>query len=157
APGANPEGPPPQVIAAALARTGFGHVRVSSERIELRRPGMALTLNGIAQGYITDRIVELLKAGGIESCLVDIGESRGLGRHPEGRGWRVGISDPRQSGGTIEQLELVDRAIATSSPTGFAFDPASRFHHLIDPRSGRTPRRYESISEIGRASCRERG
>ena len=35
---------------------------------------MAITLNGIAQGYATDQIVSLLKKSGVHNALVNIGE-----------------------------------------------------------------------------------
>jgi thiamine biosynthesis lipoprotein len=49
------EGPPAAALAEARARLGFPHIDCSSGRIAFARPGMALTLNGIAQGYIADR------------------------------------------------------------------------------------------------------
>src|SRR5690606_29102870 len=82
------------------------------------------------------------------SSLVDIGESRGVGLRPDGRGWRIGIADPTQPGRNLEVLEVIDRAVATSSPSGFVFDPEGRFNHLIDPRSGQSPRRYESVTVV---------
>ena len=36
---------------------------------------MGLTLNGIAQGYVTDRVVGILRAEGIDTRLVDMGEA----------------------------------------------------------------------------------
>lgn len=127
-------GPSPAAIAAARATVGLDAVHASRERIVLTRPGMALTLNGVAQGWITDRIVDRLHAAGVTATLVDMGEIRGLGA------WRVGIA------GTDAVLALTDRAVATSAPQGFAFDPAGRFTHLIDPRTGATPHRYARIT-----------
>lgn len=127
-------GPSAAAIADARARVGLDAVRASAARIALTRPGMALTLNGIAQGWITDRIVDRLRAAGVTSTLVDMGEIRGLGR------WRVGVS------GTDETLVLTDGAVATSAPAGFAFDPAGRFTHLIDPRTGATPARFARVT-----------
>ena len=49
-----------------------------------RQSGMGVTLNGIGQGYITDRVVDLLRAGGIEHALVDMGKTRAIGGHPTG-------------------------------------------------------------------------
>jgi FAD:protein FMN transferase len=63
-----------------------------------------------------------------------MGEIRGLGT------WQVGIA------GTPESLALTDRAIATSAPQAFAFDPARRFTHIIDPRIGATPARYARVT-----------
>ena len=134
--GGTPDGPPPARLAEARARVGLDAVAVSPDRIALTRPGMALTLNGIAQGWITDRIADRLRAAGVTSTLVDMGEIRGVGPHP----WQVGIA------GTEAVIPLTDRAIATSSPDGFAFDPAGRFTHIIDPRSGATPARFSRIT-----------
>lgn len=130
------EGPPPADVAAALATVGLDGVRAGPDRIALTRPGMALTLNGIAQGWITDRIADRLRAAGVTSTLVDMGEIRGLGPNP----WQVGVA------GTDAAVALTDRAIATSAPRGFAFDAGGRFTHIIDPRTGATPARFARIT-----------
>lgn len=146
--GADPVGPSPRLLRDTLDQVGFGKVLFSRDRIEFLRPGVALTLNGIAQGYITDRIVEMLRAGGINCCLVDMGESRAVGLRPDGREWRVGIADPKQPGRHLAVLDVVDRAVATSSPYGFRFDRDGRFNHLVDPRSGQSSHRYESVTVV---------
>ena len=101
---------------------------------------MGLTLNGIAQGYATDRVVALLRAEGIERSLVDMGESRAVGARDEGVPWRIGIADPDAPERVSETLELVDNAVATSGAYGFRFDPEGRFNHLLDPKSGGSAR-----------------
>jgi len=133
--GGGEEGPVPAAIAAARARVGLDAVRANPDRVVFGRPGMALTLNGIAQGWITDRVTDRLRAAGVTSTLVDMGEIRGLGGP-----WQVGID------GTDAVVPLKDRAIATSSPRGFAFDPAGRYTHIIDPRTGATPSRHARIT-----------
>ena len=132
--GGDPAGPAPDAIAAARASVGLDAVHASADRVVLARPGMALTLNGIAQGWITDRLVDLLRGAGVTSTLVDMGEIRALGT------WRVGVE------GSDTVLALTDRAVATSAPQGFAFDPARRFTHLIDPRTGATPARCARVT-----------
>lgn len=136
--GGDPVGPPAEALAQAQARVGLDAVHASPDRIAFARPGMALTLNGIAQGWITDRIAERLRAAGVTSTLVDMGEIRGIGPHP----WRVEIA------GTDSVLALTDRAVATSAAAGFAFDAAGRFTHIVDPRSGATPNRAGSLTVI---------
>src|SRR5581483_2453513 len=133
---ADPAGPPSGSIAAALARVGHAGVTVTPERIALARPGMAVTLNGIAQGYITDRVVELLRASGIGHTLVDMGEIRALDGHPAGRPWRVGLKDPRSERGTLRDLDLDDEALSTSGGYGTEFDRGGRFNHIFDPATG---------------------
>ncbi len=94
-PSADPAGPDARAVAEARSRVDFRAIETQPDRIAYRRPGMAVTLNGIAQGYITDRVADLLRARGLRHVLVDLGEIRGLGRHPQGRAWIAGIKDPQ--------------------------------------------------------------
>ena len=109
---------------------------------------MGLTLNGIAQGYATDRVVALLRAEGIERSLVDMGESRALGARDKGVPWRIGVADPDAPERVSETLELVDNAVATSGAYGFRFDPEGRCNHLLDPKSGGSAGLYKSVTVI---------
>jgi FAD:protein FMN transferase len=151
-PGANPVGPPPEARDAALARVGFHHVVNDANRIVLGRPRMAVTLNGIAQGYVTDRIVEMLRAEHIAHSLVDMGESRALGAHPDGSPWTVAIADPDTPDGHSDTLLIIDQAVATSAPSGFRFDATGHFNHLFDPRTGLSASRYRSITVVMRTA-----
>ena len=56
----------------------YRRIQPGAARIDLP-PGMAITLNGIAQGFITDRIADLLRNEGFEHAMVDLGEFRALG------------------------------------------------------------------------------
>jgi thiamine biosynthesis lipoprotein len=109
---------------------------------------MGLTLNGIAQGYVTDRVVDILRAGGIESSLVDMGEPRAVGFHPSRTPWRVGIADPDHPEQVDETIEAVDQAVATSGAYGFRFDLDGCFNHLLDPRTGTSAHRYRSVTVV---------
>ncbi len=146
APGADPAGPPAAAIARARGLIDWRQLRIESDEITFGRAGMAVTLNGIAQGYITDRVADLLRREGMRSVLVDLGEIRAVGRHPDGRPWRAGIRDPRNAEALLRILELEDRALATSAGSGSRFDAAGRFHHLFDPRTGRSAGRHASVS-----------
>lgn len=145
---ADPGGPSSAKLQEALALVGFEGVAFNQDRIAFARRGMALTLNGIAQGYITDRAVDVLRRGGIEKSMVDMGEIAALGTRPDGAPWRVAIQGAGRNAGVAATLEIEDRAVATSSADGFRFGAAGRFSHLIDPRSGGSPRLYRSVSVI---------
>jgi thiamine biosynthesis lipoprotein len=138
-------GPSADDIRAALARVNYHRVAVSASRIDLA-PGAAVTLNGIAQGYITDRVADLLIRRGLTDVLVDLGELRGLGFPAGGGPWRAVIADPRRLGRTIARVPVSGRAVATSAGLGTIFDRQGRFHHLFDPKSGRCCRRWLSVS-----------
>jgi thiamine biosynthesis lipoprotein len=142
------EGPSPQRLAEALAKVGRHGLLVNEERVALVKRGAAITLNGIAQGYATDRVVERLRAAGLSTTLVNMGEIRAIGARPEGTPWRVGLADPERPGALTETVDLVDRAVATSAGAGFRFDSAGRFTHLFDPATGRSPHCYSTVSVI---------
>lgn len=110
---------------------------------------MGATLNGIGQGYIADRLVELLRAGGIEHALVDMGKTRAIGGHPAGGPWSVRLEDLRAPGVVAERIPRVDRAVATAGGYGALFDEAGRFNHILERWSGRTGWRWLSVSVEG--------
>lgn len=138
--------PAPEDITRAHALVDYRGIEVTGESIALDRPGMAITLNGIAQGYITDQVTALLKRHGAEHVLVNMGEYAALGRHPSGGAWRIGIRDPRNLLNMIETMPLRDAALATSGGYGTVFDQAGRVHHLFDPKTGLSSNRYLSVS-----------
>jgi FAD:protein FMN transferase len=140
------EGPSAAAIEAALHLVDYRKIALSPERVELGLTGMELTLNGIAQGYITDRITALLKSEGVERTLVAMGEMRALGTHPDGTPWKVGIRNPLEAGGMAATLPLTDRALATSGGYGTRFSETA--HHLFDPRTGRSANHYASVSVL---------
>ncbi len=145
-PGASPDGPAAETIAAAVARVGEDSLIIDPARLEFAKPGMGITLNGIGQGYITDRVVELLRANGVEHALVDMGKTRAIGGHPDGGPWSAGLENPKAPGTCSEYVELRDRSLATAGGYGTVFDAAGRFNHIFEPWSGRTSWRWLSVS-----------
>ncbi len=85
----SPDGPSQLLWDEALAKVGFDHVLFDENRVAFSKPSMALTLNGIAQGYVTDRVTALLRREGVEHALVDIGN---IARLVQGRTARHGAS-----------------------------------------------------------------
>lgn len=119
---------------ALIARAGAS-IEVSPTHITLAR-GAALTLNGIAQGRIADRVTEILLAHGFSEVVIDTGELRFPGKTPR----PVGIPAAKAA------VSVAGVAIATSEPKSLVFDAETFRHHLIDPRTGETPRHWQSIS-----------
>jgi FAD:protein FMN transferase len=146
-PDADPEGPPRRAVEAALGLVDYRAMNLGSSAVSLGRPGMALTLNGIAQGYITDSVAELLRGHGMERVLIDLGEIRALGRVSD-RPWRIALN---HAGGPVASLprtlELTDGAVATSTGPGTPIGPGGR-HHLFDPRTGGNPRHWTAVTVV---------
>jgi FAD:protein FMN transferase len=150
-PGADPGGPSPARLAEALKLVDHRNVDVASDRIALARRGMKMTLNGIAQGYVTDRVAALLRAEGLENVMLDLGEVRGGGRHPDGRPWRASIADPSTPGQTLFSIDLEEHpgglpALATSGGYGLHFDRHRRHHHLFNTETGGSAMHHASVS-----------
>jgi FAD:protein FMN transferase len=156
----------------ARALVDYRQIEIGSGRIAFARSGMGVTLNSLAQGYITDAAADLLRNEGFESAFVDLGEIRALGRHPEGRAWRIGVRDGRPVAGGGEtsaatagagsadsaraalerpapMVELVDTAMAVSGGYGTTFEPSGRYHHIFDPTTGDSARALIDAAVIG--------
>ncbi|EKV26379.1 Nitrous oxide reductase maturation periplasmic protein NosX [Caenispirillum salinarum AK4] len=125
--------PTPPEVAAARALVDWRGLRVDPARITLARRGMAVTLNGIAQGYVTDRVADVLRGAGLEGVLVSLGETRALGPHPDGRPWTVA------PGADAEPLPLREGALAIT-------EPAASGGHVLDPATGRAGGRLRRVT-----------
>jgi len=123
-------------------------IEMEKKSIRFTRPGMAITLNGIAQGYITDRVTRLLRSEGLENCLVQLGETRAMGFHPSGRAWRIGIENHVAQGNGKNSIDLNNMALATSG--GYGTLLAGRQNHIFDPRGGKSPSDDISLTVVAR-------
>ncbi|MFA7240106.1 MAG: FAD:protein FMN transferase [Sulfuricellaceae bacterium] len=150
--GANPDptGPSAADIAAARALVDWRAVELDADnrRIAFARPGMGLTLNSGAQGYITDRVADVLRAHGFDRMLVDMGEPRALSAKPDGSAWRIAIANPAHPTSMVATLDVVNQCVSTSGGYGTLFDQAGKFTHLIDIRAGRTAPALLGVSVV---------
>ncbi|MCC7427813.1 MAG: FAD:protein FMN transferase [Alphaproteobacteria bacterium] len=128
--------PEPGRIEAARRLVDWRALDIGPAELRFARPGMAITLNGIAQGYITDRVTGLLLDHGMGEVLVDAGELRAGAATARAAGWRVGVSHP---GRAELPLTLRDGGLATSAGAGSRFTADGAWHHIIDPRSATCP------------------
>ncbi len=131
------EAPAEAALDRVLARVRAAEIGLAAGRVTLS-PGAALTLNGIAQGIVADRVTGLLVRRGFTAPLIDTGEMRLSG--PERR-----PVDLPEAG---LRLHLAEVAVATSTPGALRFDPSGRRHHLFDPLSGDSPGWWRSVTVI---------
>lgn len=112
---------------AARALIGWHHVQVDPHKVTLAA-GQALTLNGIAQGYVTDQATQILRDLGLTQTLINLGEFQAIGGP-----FTIGLSDPAH--GLFGTRTLTNSAIATSSPGALQLNDNS---HILAP-NGQTP------------------
>ena len=145
--------PTAEALAQAQALVGWRGLQIDGERVRFSRPGMALTLNGIAQGYAADLARERLRAHGIEHALLDTGEWAPLGDGPGGRPWALAVGNPRGGAAapTVAVLQAQGRSVATSSDAYSAFTADLRHHHIFDPRTAESPPQLASVTVVADA------
>jgi len=115
---------------------GWGRVQIAQDHIHVGT-GQKLSLNGIAQGFVSDRVATRLKSLGLTHVLVNIGEFATIGGP-----WNLGISDPQH--GLFASQTLTDRAIATTSPQATLLRGNS---HILNP-ANRTAPQWSTISVV---------
>ena len=138
--------PSDQQIAAAQQRIDWQRVEFDADQILLSGEQTAITLNGIAQGFATDRASAALKKHGVERALINTGEIGALGDKAGGEPWRVGIQHPRLADAYISLARLEGRSLATSGDYATSFSADLRANHIFDPRTGRSPTELASVS-----------
>jgi len=134
-------------INALLARVGSEQIRFVSGDISFGRQGMGITLDGIAPGYIVDRASALLAAKGITNHLINCsGDIRTSGTAAKGKPWTVAIQDPAKQKAYPEVLAMTTGAISTSGSYEVFYDREKMFHHIVTPKTGRSPRLATSVT-----------
>jgi len=142
-------------IAAALARSGMGHVDLDSHNrtVRYRVQGIEINLGAIGKGYAVDRAAALLRDDfGIPSALVQGGLSSmcAMGSSSEdGVGWLVGIQDPAAPDRSLATVRLRDRSLGTSAANRQYFEAQGRHYgHILDPRTGRPADELDGVSVL---------
>jgi thiamine biosynthesis lipoprotein len=138
--------PTAAAIDRAQSTVDWRQVDISRRRIRLRGKATQITLNGIAQGYAADRARAALASRGVEHALIDTGEIGTIGGNPSGDPWSVGVQHPRHEDAYLSLARLNGRCLATSGDYATTFSDDFRFNHLFDPRTGKSPTEFASVS-----------
>ena len=143
-------------IAADLPAIGYRHIRLDAgaRTIFFDRPGVRIDFGGL-KGYVVDRGAELLKAAGFTHVRVNAGgDTRILGDR-FGRPWVIGIRDPDDGKNVLVKIPLEDEAVSTSGDyERYFFENGKRYYHILDPRTGKSPRGVRSVTIIGPTATR---
>jgi thiamine biosynthesis lipoprotein len=92
----------------------------------------------------------VLQRLGVTRAMVNAGgDSRIIGDR-FGKPWLIGIRDPDDRNRTILKIPLTDTAFSTSGDYERFFDEGGvRYHHILDPRTGKSPHVVRSVTIIG--------
>ncbi len=128
----------PADLRLALERTGLERLRGGQGGLTMA-PGMALTLDGVAKGHIVDAAAGVLSRAGARRFLVNAGGDIRCA----GGGWSVAVqnpADPHDGSDDKAVLRMDHGAVATSGGYEIRYGRHGLYNHVIDPRSGRSPR-----------------
>jgi len=147
--------PKDEALVQALAGVDFGTVRFDRGGVSLGGREKRISLDGVAKGYIVDKVGARIKRTGIQNALINAGgDILALGHRGDGRPWRVGIQSPFKSDEYLRVIDLSDRAVATSGSYEIYFDRKQKYHHLINPAAGRPANRVVSATTVAATAAR---
>ena len=142
------ETPDAAALHSVLQSVDWRGVKIADDCVSLATPGMAITLNGIAQGFATDAAMRVVRAHGVRHALIDAGELSATGRNLEGAVWRIGIQHPRERDAFATLASLDNRCLATSGDYETTFSEDFSRHHIFDPHTGESPSELASVSVL---------
>lgn len=125
-----------QLRAEARAKVDYRAIEIDGQAVRFKNPGMKITLNGIAQGFVTEQVSALLQDRGVEHGLVNFGEYKAFGKNTGGKPWRVSIQNPVNVMDNVETVSLSNQAVATSAAS--AGQVSDQISHIFDARAGRS-------------------
>jgi thiamine biosynthesis lipoprotein len=138
--GSMKEMPTPEAIKKSVSKIGYHNIILNNKEktVFLKLNGMKLGLGGIGQGYIADKVKELLMSKGCKSGLVNVsGDINAWGKQPNGESWKVAIVNPMNKNNVFATFPLENSAVETSgSYEKYVVFDGIRYSHIIDPRSG---------------------
>jgi thiamine biosynthesis lipoprotein len=143
--------PSDEALAKARAAVGYRYLDIDAKARTVRfaREGMRIDLGGFAKGHAVDNAAAILRRLGIQHAHISAGGDSRLIGDRRGRPWTIGISHPRRPGEMAAVLPLEDVSISTSGDYERYFDADGvRFHHLIDPSTGRSPSSVHSVTVL---------
>lgn len=129
----------------AQAKVDWRQAEFDERRVTLA-PGMAITLNGLAQGYAADMALAAVQAHGIRHALLDTGEFVARGRKRAHQPWALGVRDPRDDQVLAATLFINGCGVATSGDYESPFTPDYLHHHIFDPAVGDSPQELASVT-----------
>ena len=135
-----------------LGAVDYRHVVLDpkSSTVHFTEAGVRINVGGIAKGYTVQHAADMLRAKGVEHALLNAGgDTRVIGDR-RGQPWIVGIRHPRLENEVITRLPIVDEAISTAGDyERFFEEDGKRYHHVINPRTGKPTEGILTVTVIG--------
>jgi thiamine biosynthesis lipoprotein len=145
------QGVAPDALALERARQAVGWchlvLNANDRTIRFARADVRIDLGGFAKGYVVDTSIAILRRLGVQHAVVAAGGDSHVMGDRRGRPWSIAIRDPRDAKRVVAVLPLQNTSISTSGDYERFFErDGVRHHHLIDPKTGRSPSAVRSVT-----------
>lgn len=128
----------------------IGWQRVSWKRPILHLPlrGMALDFGGVVKEYAADVGATLCRRQGIAHGVLELGGDIAIiGPHPDGKPWKIGITNPHGHHMPLATIDLDKGGLASSGDyERFMEIDGKRYCHILNPKTGWPVEGVRSVS-----------
>ena len=116
----------------------------------LKEKGMRIGFGGIGKGYAAEMAKAVLLQKGVTSGIINAsGDLTAWGQQPDGRPWRIGISNPDKPQDIFSYLDISGKAVATSGNyEKYIMIGGKKYSHTIDPKTGLPISGIKSVTVI---------
>lgn len=126
---------------ALLGLDGCGNIILDKKEQTIRytNPLVQIDLGAIAKGYAADKVKEYLtEKEHINAGILNFGGNvMTIGEKIDGTAWRVGLTDPQNSGELYGVMMVKDQSVVTSGNyERYFIEDGKRYHHILDPTTG---------------------
>ncbi len=134
-------------VQATLKNIGADQIIFKNGTVSFGKSNMAITLDGIAKGYIVDKASEILSQNGLNNHLINAGgDIRTVGSAAKSKPWTVAIQDPEKGKQYPNVIQMNNGAIATSGNYEIFYDNEKMFHHIMNAKTGVSPTLSTSVT-----------
>ena len=133
--------PSAQQVLKRKALVNFSVIKIDTGRREVDLPvkNTLLDLGGIAQGYVAQAVLDLLKTFGINQALVDASGDMAISNAPPGtKGWVIGVNVPEQTDNLLPQKLLLQNTAVSTSGDAYQYmeHAGKKYSHITNPQTG---------------------
>ncbi len=132
--------PSAEDIAASVSKVGFQNIILdkTNSTVFLKLEGMKIGFGAIGKGYAADKAKDLLITKGASSGIINAsGDMNIWGKQPNGKEWKVAITNPMDRNKVFALLPITNGAVVTSGNyEKYVTLNGKKYSHIIDPRTG---------------------
>lgn len=138
--GSMTEMPSADAIKKSVEKVGYKNIILDSTEstIFLKLKGMKIGFGALGEGYATDKCRAMMIAKGVKAGIINgSGDMSTWGKQPNGKDWKIGITNPFKPEKILAAIPLKEGAVTTSgSYEKFVVFNGKRYSHIINPATG---------------------